>query len=71
MKIYSNEYFLPTSLLKNNIKDKIFNKMGAKEDQLMMGSFYFLLAWAIFTALLAPYVYSTTQKQMYKIPNLR
>ena len=43
--------------------------MGKKEDMLMMGSLYFLVAWAIFAMGMFFYVFNRTQNKTYKASN--
>ena len=45
--------------------------MGPKEQQLMMGSVWFVVAWMIFTVFMAPYVKNQTKQEEYKIPNMK
>ena len=45
--------------------------MGKKEDMLMMGSLYFLVAWAIFAMGMFFYVFNRTQNKTYKASNAR
>ena len=45
--------------------------MGAKEQQLMMGTLYFLIVWIVSAPFLAMHVYKNTDKTLYKVSNMK